>query len=73
MNEAEKTFLSRMAFHMEKGLSFDEAARAVIGDDRRLHAKVTARTDEGAKIREAFAASIWMNTQARAINKRFSA
>lgn len=33
---AELNFIKRMAFHVEKGLSFDDAARAVIADDERL-------------------------------------
>ena len=38
MTKDELVFVKRMAFHVERGLSFDDAARAVIDDDQRIFA-----------------------------------
>lgn len=43
LTPAEKTFVDRMAHHVAKGLSFDDAARAVIEDDQRIFAALCDR------------------------------
>ena len=40
---AEIAFLRRMAFHAARGLSYEEAAKAVIADDERLFAAFADR------------------------------
>lgn len=40
---AEIAFLRRMAFHAARGLSYEEAAKAVIADDERLFAALCDR------------------------------
>lgn len=37
MTKAEQIFVSRMVFHIEAGLSFVDAAKAVLADDRRIY------------------------------------
>ncbi|MEH0791108.1 hypothetical protein KW882_02245 [Vibrio parahaemolyticus] len=45
LTAAEENFLSRMAVHMkEEGLGFDDAARRVLDDDRRLFKAVSAES-----------------------------
>lgn len=44
LTDAEKVFVARMAHHVEAGLSFDDAARAVIADDQRLFAAFCDRS-----------------------------
>lgn len=36
MTESELVFMQRMASHVQRGKSFDEAAQAVVDDDKRL-------------------------------------
>lgn len=38
LTDAEKTFILRMAPHIERGLTFEQAAKAVLDDDERLFA-----------------------------------
>lgn len=44
LTPAEKAFVDRMAHHVAKGLSFDDAARAVIEDDQRIFAALCDRS-----------------------------
>lgn len=37
MTKAEQVFVSRMVPHIEAGLSFVEAAKAVLADDQRIY------------------------------------
>ncbi|ELP5898653.1 hypothetical protein QTV49_000527 [Vibrio vulnificus] len=44
LTSAEENFLSRMAVHMKGGLDFDEAARRVLDDDKRIFKAVSAES-----------------------------
>lgn len=44
LTPAEKTFIERMASHAARGLSFEDAARAVIADDQRIFAAFCDRS-----------------------------
>lgn len=46
MTPTELTFVKRMAFHVAKGLSFEDAGRAVLADDARIFK--TVMTDKHA-------------------------
>ncbi len=43
LTPAERVFIERMAHHVADGLSFEDAARAVIADDERLFAALCDR------------------------------
>lgn len=43
LTEAEKVFFTRMATHARKGLSYEEAARAVLADDARIFSALCDR------------------------------
>lgn len=43
LTPAETAFVKRMAYHVQCGLSFEDAARAVIADDERLFAALCDR------------------------------
>lgn len=62
---AEKTFMDRMAIHMIAGMSFDEAAKAVVEDDQRIRNICLGQTESGEKARAVLATEIYFD-----INKR---
>jgi hypothetical protein len=43
LTPSEAVFVARMAHHVARGLSFDDAARAVIADDQRIFAALCDR------------------------------
>jgi hypothetical protein len=65
MTDAEKAFFERAADYFERGLSFDDAMRAVLARDLELFAAAMAKTLEGEAIRKGLAAQVY-----HAIKKR---
>lgn len=58
----ERVFIERMAPHIERGLSFEDAARAVLADDERLWLAATAGTmgqDVTAELKAGLAAIVY--------------
>ena len=56
---AEKAFLARSAEYVGRGLSYDDAMRAVLARDLELLAAATAKTLEGEAIRKGLAAQVY--------------
>lgn len=73
LTPAEQVFLNRMAEHMAKGKSFEDAARAVLDDDRRIAAFVLDSKD-GPAVQKALAAEVYHDIRkVEAVSRALSA
>ena len=59
-------FLKRMAPHLAKGLSFEDAGRAVLADDQRILATLRANPALFDEIAERMARKVWCDINGRA-------
>jgi hypothetical protein len=73
LTPAEKVFLARMAEHMAKGLSMEDAARAVLDDDQRI-AKFVLTSKDGPATIKALSAQVYHDLRQRdAIDRALNA
>jgi O-glycosyl hydrolase len=59
LTPAELAFVKRMAPHVAAGMSFDQAAAAVLQDDERLWLASVENSDSGAAIRESLGQQVY--------------
>jgi hypothetical protein len=59
LTKSEIAFITRMAPHIEAGLSFEDAARAVLADDERLFLAATAKNNIGEAIRAELSEAVY--------------
>ena len=60
----EKAFISRMAIHAAAGMSFDDAARAVLADDQRIMATLDANRAVRQEVTTRMASTVWNRVRA---------
>lgn len=73
LTPAEQVFLNRMAEHMAKGKSFEDAARAVLDDDQRISVFVLNSKD-GPAVQKALAAEVYHDIRkVEAVSRALSA
>lgn len=69
MTEAEKTFITRMAYYVAQGMDFEAAGRAVLAADQKITNFVFDNKD-GTKVQKALAAEVYHSIRGRAaVNK----
>lgn len=66
LSKSEQIFVQRMAPHVMAGLSFEEAAKAVLADDERLWLAAGAQDDVGQAIRDQLCTDVHFRIRARA-------
>lgn len=70
LTTAERVFLERMVPHLDAGMSFDEAAAAVLADDQRIaeavldHSYSQRESDERSSIRSEISAEVYRRIRA---------
>lgn len=59
LSQAKRTFINRMAAYVLRGLSFKDAARAVLADDQRIMVTMDQNKILRNKIAYRIASSVW--------------